>query len=63
MLSTDNNRVVINLLSCSYDEEEECVNQYECQPLENLEKIEIGNSYFSCIRKFGAHIENMLSRL
>ncbi|CAB4004737.1 Phosphatidylinositide phosphatase SAC2 [Paramuricea clavata] len=26
----------------SYDEEEECVNQYECQPLENLEKIEIG---------------------
>ena len=26
----------------SYDEEEEYVNQYECQPLESLEKIEIG---------------------
>lgn len=29
-------------LHCSYDEERECVSQYERQPLENLEKIEIG---------------------
>jgi hypothetical protein len=29
-------------VSCSYDEEDECVNQYEYQPLVNLEKIEIG---------------------
>ncbi len=39
---------VINYLPCSYDEEEECVNQYECQPLESLEKIEIGTLYFCC---------------
>ena len=39
---------VISILNlpCSYDEEEECVNQYECQPLGNLEKIEIGTLYF-----------------
>lgn len=43
--ATDNNHIGIYFL-CSYDEEEECVNQYECQPLENLEKIEIGNLYF-----------------